>query len=574
MVSSSTGLRARTALMLLAALALIGVAGAWLAWHQAEVLVDRALKIVLGAGEVSHRRLLLQADGQILVEDLVFRPVAAQDAMRAERLLMQTPGWRWFLRNALDPELHDARLDRLHLSLTGVSVDDDGALPLPDLGVFGVATASPWDADGCPPEFRWTRPMLIEVGLTPGRPSLQFDYRGQEGDLLASVILETFGASRLQWIRTGTLPGDEDNLLSLATEPSLIRSEQWNVQDQGFVAARNRYCANRSGSGLDERRFVARHVEAVERRLATLGLEADARTRDRYRRFALAGGKVSLSVELPRPMPASALQALHRSAAWTGTVATLDRSGDVGPLQWQRSAPAPSPGVASEQPSIDTGPGQSLVDGFEAVPPGSESESGSGSGSERVAESEAESGSESQRVAESESESATTESAIAAAAPPATGVQVEAQAEAPDEAQTGAPTATVAASPPPEPVAPQSEPPRRTAPVRPATLPAIPPLTRFATPTPESPARAAILATARVAPTRPTASSQETLGWNELRNLRGRTIEVWTRHSPARQVTILEFGNDAVQVSYRIKNSGEAVFSIKRESFVRAVVKS
>ncbi|MCI1709231.1 MAG: hypothetical protein LKM39_01725 [Chiayiivirga sp.] len=149
--------------MLVAATALVGVGGAWLALHQAEVLVDRALAIVLGPGESAHRSIMLTPDGQIVVEDAVFRPADAPDAVHVERLRMETPGWRWFLRNALVPELRDARLDRLRLSLNGVRVDNDGALPLKDLGVFGVASASPWDADGCPPEVRWTRRTLDET---------------------------------------------------------------------------------------------------------------------------------------------------------------------------------------------------------------------------------------------------------------------------------------------------------------------------------------------------------------------------------------------------------------------------
>ena len=535
MAPRSTGFRARTLLMLVAAAALVVVGGAWLALRQAEMLVDRALTIVLGPGASTHQGLLLHPDGQIVVEDLVFRPADAPDALRVERVVMQTPGWRWFLRNALDPELRDARLDRLRLSLNGVSVDDDGALPLQDLGVFGAASASPWDADGCPPEVRWTRQTLVDAGLTPGSPSLQFDLRAQASDLLTNVILETFGVSRLQWVRTGTLPSDEGNLLLLATEPSLIRSEQWDVQDQGFVAVRNRYCADKSE--IDERRFVARHVESVARRLAALGLEVDADTRDRYRRFALAGGKLSLSVALPRAMTASALRQQRQSAAWSDTVTALDRSGDIGPLQWRHSATLPSPSVGSDA-ATDTALQQALADGFE--------------------------------VAASESQPPTTDSAIADIPPPTTEVPVE----APDETRSDAPTIAAATPPPPQPAAAESEPAPRVPSAAPATRAAIPPLTRFATPAPESATRASILATARVAPTRVPASGPKPLSWNELRTMRGRKIEIWTRHSPARQVQILEFSGDAVQVSYRIKNSGEALFSIKRESFLRAVSKS
>jgi hypothetical protein len=39
-------------------------------------------------------------------------------------------------------------------------------------------------------------------------------------------------------------------------------------------------------------------------------------------------------------------------------------------------------------------------------------------------------------------------------------------------------------------------------------------------------------------------------------------------------VQILEFSDDALRVSFRIKNSGEATFSIKREAFLRAMLKS
>jgi hypothetical protein len=529
--------------MFVAAAALVGVGGAWLAWHQAEVLVDRALTIAFGSGESAHRSLMLQPDGRIVVEDLEFRPADQPDPVRVERLLMETPGWRWFLRNALDPELRDARLDRLRLSLNGVSVDNDGALPLQDLGVFGVASASPWDADGCTPEVSWTKQTLAEAGLTPGSPSLQFDYRKDAGDLLASVTLENYGVSRLQWVRTGTLPSDAGNLLRLAAEPGLIRGEHWEVQDQGFVAARNRYCARRSE--VDERRFVARHVESVARRLTALGLEADADTRNRYRLFALAGGKLSLSVALPRPIPASALRQWHRSAAWSDTVATLDRNGDSGTLLWRRTATLPLPDVAPVA-STETELQQAHVDGFEAVP--------------------------------SAPESPAMDSGIAAVPPPTIELQVEApnemQVEAPVGMRDEAPTPVAATEPPPQPAAPLSQPSARTVSADPATQPAIPPLTRFVTPAPETTTRAAILATARVAPTSPAASEPKPLSWNELRTVRGRTIEIWTRHSPARQVQILEYRDDAMKVSYRIKNSGEATFSIRRESFLRAVLKS
>jgi hypothetical protein len=533
--------------MLVVAAALVVLGGAWLALHQAEVLVGRALTIVLGSGVGTHRSLTLDRDGQIVVENLVFRADGEPDFVRVERMLMETPGWRWFLRNALDPELRDARLDRLRLSLNGVRVDNDGALPLKDLGAFGVASASPWDADGCPQQVRWTTQTLAEAGLAPGSPSLRFDYRAQAGDLIATATLETYGVSRLQWVRIGTLPSNEANMLRLAAEPGLTRSEHWEVQDQGFVAARNRYCASRQE--IDERRFVDRHVESVERRLTMLGLDVDADTRDRYRRFALAGGRLSLSVAPPRPLSASALLQLHQSAAWSETVTTLDRNGDIGALHWHRIASTPSPGTAPEV-STDTALQQAHVDGFELIP--------------------------------STSEPPTTDAEIAAGPPPTTGMPVEtpvetplqAPAETPVDTQVEAPAASAATQAAPEDAAPVSEPAPRTASAIPATPLAMPPLARFVTPAPESATRAAILSTARVMPTRPAATAPKPLSWNELRTARGRTIEIWTIHSPPRRVQILEFSDDALRVSFRIKNSGEATFSIKREAFLRAMLKS
>jgi hypothetical protein len=183
----------------------------------------------------------------------------------------------------------------------------------------------------------------------------------------------------------------------------------------------------------------------------------------------------------------------------------------------------------------------------------------------------------------SQSEPPATAPDIAAVPPPTTEMQIEAPNEVPGES----PAASAATQPTQEPAGPLAAtqrtqepatplhaPAPRTASARPATQHAIPPLTRFVPPAPESATRAAVFSTARVAPTRPTASAPKPLSWNELRTARGRTIEIWTRHSPARRVQILEFRDDSVQVTYRIKNSGEATFSIRREAFVRAVLKS
>ena len=82
---------------------------------------------------------------------------------------------------------------------------------------------------------------------------------------------------------------------STRTSPRLgneLAASEWHVQDEGFVKARNAYCAKKDGISTKE--FVDRHMASVQRVLAVIGLDPGASTRSAYRRYAETGAPLDL----------------------------------------------------------------------------------------------------------------------------------------------------------------------------------------------------------------------------------------------------------------------------------------
>jgi hypothetical protein len=132
--------------------------------------------------------------------------------------------------------------------------------------------------------------------------------------------------------------------LLLDQYPSQVTYERWQVQDLGFVKARNGWCAKKDGT--DYRTFVARHVDSVVRMLEAGGLAADAASIEAYRGFAWEGGELAFGGEYPQPLGSDELYAARDSgAALLRMNPVLERGGQRWAVQWRRFDPRPLPGL-------------------------------------------------------------------------------------------------------------------------------------------------------------------------------------------------------------------------------------
>ncbi len=539
--------------------------------QQANFLVGRSLLIAFGDTESTYKSAWLEWDGDVVAKELVIYPyeLGEEAAIRFAQVHVETPGWFWFLRNTFDRKLRRAKLDRIHLTLTG-GVSEAGFEPsLGDLGPFGAASASPFEAEGCMQDGMWMRDELQQMGLHPEPTRLEFDYRVEGNQLLTTVVLETQGSSRVQLDRKSELP-TRINALLLDQVPSLTQSERWQVQDMGFVSARNRYCAKKDG--IDARRFIERHVETVDRLLETLGFAVDADTRLAYRRFARDGGTLVFDGVYAQPLHSDEFYDLRDSGeAMTRMNARIAHNDRATAVQWQRFDPRALPGLDEGEPTF------ALLQKERASATRGETAA--------VAVAPAAAATAAPDTATATTTPATTSRTVAtdppATPPPLVPVAAPVAAAIPPPIAPVAAPVAAAVPPPIPPVA---------TPVSAAAIPADPPtepVAAVATPSPVAPANA--MPVPIPAPTRGpafsasghriTASSLPAaktgpiagtpLTWSELPNYRGRVIRVWTVHNEPSTVNLLEADAAAIRVKARL-GGGHAEYTIQREGFLRA----
>lgn len=495
------------------------VIAVFLVFNQANFLIGRALLIAFGDNESRYKSASLEWDGDVVAKDFVLYPYDDEDettTIRFEQVHLETPGWFWFLRNTFDRKLKRAKLERLHLTLTGGSSAAGIDPSLGDLGPFGAISASPFEAEGCMQDGMWIRDELVEMGLNPEPTTLEFDFRTEAGQLLTTVVLETKGASRVQLDRRGNLPG-RDNMLFLDTYADETTSETWEVQDQGFVAARNRFCAKKDK--VEPLRFVDRHVESVVRLMDTFGIAVDAEARSIYRRFARDGGKLTYQIAYPKALPAEFLYELRAHNDVIGTSrASLDHNDRTATLRWDRFDPVPLPGLDDGEPTYAA----LLKERAEAIKGGASAIAG---------------GVVPPQASVATDSAATTSTATATESIDAL---IAARVAAANAAKTPAAVATDA-----------------DAAQAPDTATSAEPIAASESANPETPV-------ASIAPRR---GSQ--LQWTDLTAMQGRLVRIWTVHNPPRTVEILGANAGELRVGARL-GGGNAEYTIQRSAFLRA----
>lgn len=288
---------------------------------QSNFLAGRALLIGFGNTETVYKNAWFEWDGDVVARDVVIYPLDVADeelAIRAERLHVTTPGWWWFIRNTFNRKQLLAHMDRLQFRLEGLR-DETGIDPtLGDLGPFSATSASPFEAEGCAQHGMWLREELVDMGLTPGATTLSFDYRVDGTQLHTTIVLQTPGVSKVSFERESQLP-TKLNALVIDQYPAWTQRERWEVADEGFVRARNAFCAKQDG--VEPRVFVARHVESVERLMEIDGVTPDGSARDTYRRFARDGGTLVVEMRFPSP---EAMNMLSEEATLGDELAMVD----------------------------------------------------------------------------------------------------------------------------------------------------------------------------------------------------------------------------------------------------------
>lgn len=488
------------------------LAVAFLVLQQANFLLSRGMLIAFGDNEATYKSAWFEWDGDIVAKDVVIYPYGLGEGVtiRFERVHLETPGWFWFVRNTFDRKLKFAKLDRIHLTLEGGSSDTGFDPSLGDLGPFSIDAASPFEAEGCAVDGMWVREELAEMGLQTEPPRLEFDYVVDRDSLKTTVILETKGASRVHYQRSAQLPM-AINALLIDQYPHRVLSERWEVQDQGFVAARNAHCAKKDG--IDVETFLARHAASVERLLEVFGIGVDAATRQAYLGFARNGGALVFGGDYTPPIAESEFYDLRDlGQAWPRMQnAQLSLGARSVAVRWTPMEPRDLPGL---EEGDSTFAALMKERGGEPLP-------GASVGASQAAAAPA--------VAVTTVSNETTTTTVASTAPAAVtaagsaaGVQVATAASA-----SAAPGSLAAAS-----------------------------------------ATAAAPNIIRLEPSSLT-RTRGYLAWGDMPGYRGQRVRLWTLRNPPRLVEVLEADGGALRISTRV-GGGTAEYTVHRDSFLRA----
>lgn len=287
------------------------VAAVWLGMYQgAQKLVDRLRWF--GTPTYSSMSVGLGGDIELLDFHLASPGPNPVDRLRATRVRIETPGTLWLLLRAFVPDgpsvglarfLGPAAqqvpggapqafpaLDELGITLDDVAVGTELA-QFGDLRWVGLSSAAALDSVGCEMEQPFNQADLKAMGLTqaPTQAHLRFDAMPSgQGRLLLQVDREN--SSSLEYALQFQM--DEiENVLDADWSKLAITERSWNVVDQGFISARNRYCASRLG--ISREGYVERHLGLLKRELMNAGAVPTAELESTYRRYVVRGGTLT-----------------------------------------------------------------------------------------------------------------------------------------------------------------------------------------------------------------------------------------------------------------------------------------
>lgn len=508
---------AKRTLIRIALVLVLLLAAATAAVRQADVLLGKALTGAFGTRQVTYRSVWFDARGNVTARNVSVRPDDLREAQLAfDRVWLETPGWGFFLRHAFDRELQHAPWPKLRLVFADLERSDGLEVLLPEFGPVGPASGAMLETAGCSVSRAFTTENLREMKLSPGITTLELEQRVDGEAAYRMLALETPGSSRTQLERHGRLARPRTSLLDTRLE-ARVDSERWRVRDQGFVPARNRFCA--AMLGIAARELPERHIAAIDELLQHIGLAVDENARAFYRRFARSGGEISFGGEYALPLvPDEALGDRDDGRALARMSASLERDTRAVPVAWRSVAmPAlPNAGVTANVPIAPPKTVAPVTVVRVEVPA---------------------------QAPKPESEPAQAESS-------------QAEIPGPDLAKTQPVPVQAPAREPskPEPSTPAQQAPSIAAPV-----------IETASSTPPRSASNGLRIVEHAAP----ATRRAALGWDELARHQGRRIRLWTVHNPPRTVEVLSVRGDSARVRARL-GGGQAEYTVQRSGFLKA----
>ncbi|MFA6987336.1 MAG: hypothetical protein WC213_14175 [Arenimonas sp.] len=252
-------------------------------------------------GDIGLHELHIQSDGD--------QPI--RQSIQVRRLLIDMPNWGVMEQaiGAFDnssPSEEEAEKDSLafidkidHVGISIEGLQANVGRDLPNLlQNFGLASAAPFEAEGCQRDGAWSGAELDGMGIQAQGVDLHFTLStdATAGEVRVLGSLASSRSSRVNFAQHFKARSFSAFLEKKAGD-RISTYERIEVNDAGFIGARDAFCAKRDAITRSE--FTERHVAAIQRRLQGKGLHAGADVERVYRDY-LANGSLLIEAS-PSP---------------------------------------------------------------------------------------------------------------------------------------------------------------------------------------------------------------------------------------------------------------------------------
>ena len=275
-----------------AVISLIILIAWWL--NFANFVTGRSLLLAFPGWDVSYKGCWPNPFGGTWVSDVTLTPLEdeEEEIFHFDHLSVDVPFMQYYRSGfSRKPGAMLKSIKDITLKFSG----GHGLMTIPfttEMLAFGNASAAPFEAHGCVEDAAWRDSEFAEMGLKAEPTELTMSWHRTDDRLIREHSIHTPGVGRVDY-RGEELVHDKFPLFSLV-ESGLneLSASEWHVKDEGFVNARNAFCAKKDG--ITTKEFVDRHLDSVQRVLAALGLEPTQSTRSAYRGYAESGAPLDL----------------------------------------------------------------------------------------------------------------------------------------------------------------------------------------------------------------------------------------------------------------------------------------
>ncbi len=207
----------------------------------------------------------------------------------------------WVLAATYTRSLLTPGLNRVKISYNNIYNPDGYSLTSQELPI-GPRSGAFAELEGCGTIAQINDSQLKDLGLTPGETSMTYEI-DIEGSNVTTVETQTtpgLGTTIFTRVGSGARPGKR--LFERYGLPGDIiwKKHSWQFKDEGFIKARNEFCARESGVTIAT--FLANHIASIERNMAAIGVTVGPQARAMYIDYAANGGTLSVNGDFTKDL--------------------------------------------------------------------------------------------------------------------------------------------------------------------------------------------------------------------------------------------------------------------------------